>query len=103
MRVKVGHRQLKVEFYGNADVEDDGHWGDYARRTGIIRISAHGRPEDAQAETLIHEVLHALIESSGVEWDGDQEEDTCRTLAPRLAAFIRDNREVVDRLQAMLA
>jgi len=102
-QVKVGHRVYEIAFVTNGDIEADGHWGECDKRRGIIRVASNGRPRDAQAETLVHEILHALIEDTGREWDDDEEELIVSRLSPRLTAFVRDNATLVGELLQMLA
>lgn len=49
--------------------------------------------------TVVHEVIHALLEDTGVTWplsEGiDQEETLCRILGPRLFAWLVDNPDLV--------
>lgn len=102
MKLKIGYRTWVVEFNGGADLVDEERWGDCSERLGVIRVCSHGRSPDAQAETLIHEIMHALIYDAGTEWDGDVQEEVCRVLAPRLAAFVRDNPGPMERIAEML-
>jgi len=65
--------------------------GTYAGRhlptDGKVLLAETGSPDYA-AETLLHEVLHALIFASGLDLD-DREEDTCSALAPLLLDTLR--------------
>lgn len=97
--LKIGYRRYRVEpldanesrrieRYGDCDVED-----------GLIRV-ADGRPEPHQAETLVHEALHAMCRDAGVI-EPRAEEELVSWLAPRVAAFLADNPEQVVELLRM--
>lgn len=101
--LRIGCRIYRVDWPENGDIESDNHWGECDRRRGCITVASLRRPPDALAETLIHEVLHALIYDAGTEWDDDQEEQIVRTISPRLAAFMRDNVESCVEILNMLS
>lgn len=101
--LRIGCRTYGVQWPDDGGMDDDNRWGECDRRRGLIRVSSLQRPPDALAETLIHEVLHALIYDAGTEWDNDQEEQAVRLISPRLAAFMRDNREACVELLNMLS
>lgn len=102
-QLKVGHRLYGVEWPEDRGLEDDNCWAEHDTRCGMIRVATHRRPPDALAESLLHEVLHALLEDSGGEWSGKVEERIVGALSPRLAAFIRDNPEAVREITRMLS
>ena len=101
-RLKIGYRLYGVEWPEDGGMDDDNRWGECDKRRGMIRVSSLQRPPDALAETLVHEILHALIYDAGTEWDDDMEEQVVRLLSPRLAAFIRDNPTAVGEIARML-
>jgi hypothetical protein len=63
------------------------------------------RPYDVVAETLLHEVLHALWENAGLNYLVDSREPKSKgerlitALAPRLLSFLRDNPDFVRYLR----
>lgn len=54
-------------------------------------------PVDVQRDTLMHELLHALSDTYGVEWVKDEERMVSR-LAPLLLTVLRDNPTLVEAL-----
>lgn len=56
--------------------------------------------EQAQRETLLHEVLHAVMDATGLdEWLGEEQtEDAVRRLSPMLLDTLQRNVELVDYL-----
>lgn len=100
--VKVGGRVLRVESWAFALAEDDNARGDFNHRTGLIRV-AEGYTPDVRAEVLLHEVLHALVKDAAVAFPTHEDEErVVEQLAPRLAAFFRDNPATVRELLVML-
>jgi len=92
--VKVGHRDIAIVLASRAEL--DGAYGDFLDDAQRIRLDRERKPQ-SQAETLIHEILHACWPA---HWSlvGDVEETFVSTLAPRLAAVWRDNPALVDWL-----
>jgi hypothetical protein len=54
-------------------------------------------PHQVQQETLMHEVLHAVVEVAGLahEWDDETEENTVRRISPVLLEVLRRNKPLV--------
>ena len=85
MRLKIDHRTIRVE-----GMPDDGDArGLFHNREGVIQIE-WGQPADEQAETLIHEILHAIWASRQIQEPID-EEGAVSQLASGLATVLRDN------------
>lgn len=100
--VKIGARTFAVDLWPFQDAEDEGARGDFNYRTGRIRI-ADGYAPSAQVETLLHEIIHALLKDSALDFSNDAEEERIvERLSPRLAAFLVDNPDVVREIMAML-
>ena len=58
----------------------------------------HGMPQQAQAEVLIHELVHALWDQQGISAK-PTEEEVATKLGVGFATLIRDNPELLPRLQ----
>lgn len=99
--LKIGYRRYRVVPWDEGDAAENGRLGEISHRSGEIRV-ADSRPIETQAETIVHEVLHALMHDSGADWTNDDEENIVRWLTPRLTAFLADNpdqvREILDML-----
>ena len=100
--IKVGaHRYPIVR--DSVELTVEGDWAHHDPRNRTIRIDTRERPDNAVAEDLVHEVLHALFLDSGQDkLDRDEEEAVCTILAPRLTAFMADNPAAVRELLVML-
>lgn len=97
--IKVGHRDIEVVLAPRSAM--DGAYGDYLDDAQRIRLSMDRKPQ-SQAETLIHEILHACWPA---HWSlvGDVEETFVSALAPALSQVVRDNGELVAWLQHNLS
>lgn len=83
------------------DAEDGSHahraYGVYDPGQPIIWLDAASGPERRKT-TLVHEVLHAAIDVTGIEM-GAEEEELVNRLAPIVFDFIRANRGAIAYLQ----
>lgn len=57
---------------------------------GVIRID-DGLPPARERETLVHELLHQLIDAPGLDLDGEQEERIVTQLAAAIGAHLAEN------------
>ena len=73
---------------------------DYTARKIVIRA---GIDEELIKENIIHEILHALLDDSGIENtiqllnDEDKCEALISALSPRIYQFIKDNDAFIDK------
>lgn len=72
------------------------------RQKQRILLDTTGHPQIV-AETLVHELLHALTQIAGLadEWNDDHEEEVVNRLAPLLALTIARNPDLVAVLRAV--
>lgn len=56
--------------------------------------------EDMRAEVLLHEILHAICEATGIgtSFEEDKEEQFIATISPLLLDTLRRNEEIADYL-----
>jgi hypothetical protein len=99
-KVKVGGRIFKLQETPLQQLNDEDRMGDMTA-VGVIRY-ADSIPGDFQAEIIIHEILHALIYDSHMDISVKAEERLVLPLAPRLAAFMRDNPAFMAELAKLL-
>ena len=86
MEIKVDHRSIRVEGILQADHD---HRGMFNEPEGTIEV-ATDQPPAEQAETLIHELLHAIWSSRHMK-ARLTEESAVTQLASGLATVLRDN------------
>lgn len=93
--VKVGPHTYKVEVAKPSGLSHEEYGCTDIGRTTISL--APGMSASMQRDTLLHEVLHAVLDATG--WahrlGNKKEEELVRALAPALLTFLRDNREVL--------
>ena len=88
---KILHENQTVDGYIN-----------YPQRKIVIRT---GIDRELIKENIIHEILHALLDDSGVEntlvllKDEDKIEALISALSPRIYQFVKDNRDIIDVLR----
>lgn len=70
----------------------------------LIMIDEQSAPS-IQQETLLHEVMHALFATLGLdyEWENDEEEKFIRRFSPALLNLIQRNPALIRYLQADLS
>jgi len=69
-------------------------FGTYDERTGTITLDVTV-PLRVQQESLMHELLHAIIKQTGLQWEEEKEETVIRTLSPFILMMLRDNPDFV--------
>ena len=106
--VKVGWKDIRIEYIepqferNNADF-----WGQFLSRKGVIEIQKEIQGDDL-ANTLLHEVLHAIVYASslnsegGALEDGKDEEQTVNSITNHLMAVIKDNPWFLDFLKEQI-
>ena len=90
----IGAQRVRVQVYSKTPKDADtasqgGNWfGDYDPKTNIIRLMK-GHP-DIMRDTLLHEIIHAVLSITGVSRDlsDPAEERIVRALAPALDALL---------------
>lgn len=91
MFIKVGARKFEVNFIENDQVleTNDDAYGYIDYNSSKIIIKSKSTALDFQAETLIHEILHSLLDNGSNE--NINTEEVVKALTPRLHAFFIDN------------
>lgn len=82
--------------------EDDVLLGHFDYMTGIIWLRK-GLPGQAAAETLLHEVMHALGQLSGVSNSKLTEEEFIGHMTPNLTGVLADNPKLVSYIADAVA
>jgi hypothetical protein len=96
--VRIGATTYRVE--ENAEIRDDGAIGICNTRTAEIFYAP--APKAVQAQTIVHEILHAIFDDAGVDFEHEMEERLVGMLSPRVTAFIVDNPAAIHALWGML-
>lgn len=101
MTLKIGHRDIDVSAMRDHDGPAHEMVGIFKRGHGIIEIDLQQKPQE-QGETLLHEVLHALVYDRNLSMAEDVEERVVDTMAKALCALIRDNPTFFDVIRSSL-
>lgn len=99
--VKVGAFDFSIEDWHPRTAANKGRYGECEFLNFVIRIDqSHRRCK--VADTLIHEILHAIFWVWGIE-DGDKEERLVNTLSTAICTVWRDNPDVIAWINENLA
>lgn len=99
--IKIGYRDYKIKNLDSIVSRCNEINGQFLASDGVIALSS---TEDniSHANTLIHEVLHAIVYQWGIELDDKEEERICNTLANGLTTVFVDNPSLLSYLQKNL-
>ena len=99
--IKIGYREYKIKNLDSIVSRCNEINGQFLASDGVIALSS---TEDniSHANTLIHEILHAIIYQWGIELDDKEEEKICNTIANGLTTVIVDNPSLLSYLQKNL-
>jgi hypothetical protein len=95
--VKIGHVRYKI--FRALQVDDDCNAvGIIKHCSGEIGISTKLTSEDAEAHTIMHEVLHGLYQNAGVK---KHDERTIEVISGMLIRLIQDNPKLIEAIQKL--
>jgi len=103
-RIKVGYLDIRVDSSPQAVLrsyinDSEVVFGRYDERQGVITLSTDAHPAVVR-ETLVHEILHAIIKQFAPPMEDDEEERMVRYLSAPLYATISQNKELVKFLMS---
>ena len=99
--IKVGYKSYKVKKLDSIVSKCNEINGQFLASDGMIALSP---TEDniSHTNTLIHEILHAIVYQWGIEIDDKEEEKICNTLANGLTTVYVDNPWLLPYIQKQL-
>lgn len=97
MKLKIGYRTFRV--IPAPPTADEIRWGCFNPATQVIEVSQKLSAAE-QGRTLIHELLHAAFDLSGLE--NDDEEKIVGHLDRAVATIIRDNKGLAGAIERAL-
>jgi hypothetical protein len=99
--IKIGYREYKIKNLDSIVSKCNEINGQFLASDGMIALSS---TEDniSHANTLIHEILHAIVYQWGIELDDKDEERICNTIANGLTTVFVDNPSLLSYLQKNL-
>ena len=94
-RVRVCGFDFDIVAYRRMEAVGAQKWGEFSSAELTIRIDPCARPQKV-VDTMLHEILHAMMWVYDLNAIKDDEERVCSVLATAWLAFFRDNPTVVD-------
>lgn len=99
-QVKIGWRVFRIEAFDPLEAIGKDRYGECNKVSGVIRVdTVHGARQSA--ETLLHEILHAMFSIFRMR-EKDDEEDIVQTASHGLASIWVDNPDVMAWIAARL-
>lgn len=97
-KVRVAGKDYRVEVLPRSDM-DDGALGTFDRVACVIALAAEQAPAE-KAESLLHELLHAVASNHKLGLGDEAEETVVNAFSRGLFAILRDNPKLVKYLTA---
>ena len=100
-QIKIGYRNYIIKNLDSIVSRCNEINGQFLASDGVIALSS---TEDnvSHTNTLIHEILHAIVYQWGIELDDKDEERICNTIANGLTTVFVDNPSLLSYLQKQL-
>ena len=93
--VRVCGFDFDIVAYRRMEAVGAQNWGEFSSAELTIRIDPCARPQKV-VDTMLHEILHAMMWVYDLHGRTDDEERMCSVLATAWLAFFRDNPTVVE-------
>lgn len=100
--MRIGYQDYDLYFVKKIDggsTQGECHYNDGAK--GVIRI-AKGQKKVEKANTILHELLHAISYTQGLHLSADMEERVVRAIANGLIDFMRTNPKVMNQILSLI-
>jgi len=92
--IYLGHRKLKVKEISSKIADKDGVYGDFDSAKDIIRIDKTLK-SPKKLNTLIHEIVHAILDHFNAELKLKDEEKVCEVLGSGLTDLLFQNPKLI--------
>lgn len=106
--IKVGWKDIRIEYIDSTFKKNNADfWGQFISRKGLIEIQKEAVGDDL-ANTLLHEIMHAIVYSSSLNSEGGAleepkfEEQVVNSLTNHLMAVFKDNPWLLDWLKQQI-
>ena len=97
-KIKIGYKEYKLEEWKQTVASANEGQGQFFAKEGVIGYTAE-ETGVSHANTLIHEMLHAIIYQWNMELDEKVEESVVNGLANGLTTIFVDNPKLMDFLK----
>ena len=92
--IYLGHRKIKIKQIGARTANKDEIYGDFDVNKDLIRVDKTLTPEK-KLNTLIHEIIHVLLDHFNAELKLKDEEKVCEVLGSGLSDLLSQNPKVI--------
>lgn len=101
-RIKIGYLDVTIDSTSEGllfsfNRHDEVVFGRYEERTATIFLSTDAHP-DVVKETLVHEIVHAIIRQSALSFETEEEERIVRSISPLIYSTLKDNKNLLNYL-----
>ena len=100
-KIKVGYREYKLEKWKQTIANAGDAHGQFFAKEGVIGYTAE-ETGVSHANTLLHELLHAIIYQWHIDLDEKTEEIVVNGLTNGLTTIFVDNSELMDYLKTKI-
>ena len=97
-KIKVGYRSYKLEEWKQTVASANEAQGQFFAKEGVIGYTADEKGV-SHANTLIHEILHAIVYQWNMELDEKTEEHVVNGITNGLTTVLVDNPKLIDYLK----
>ena len=97
-KIKIGYREYKLEEWKQTVASANEAQGQFFAKEGVIGYTAD-ETGVSHANTLIHEMLHAIIYQWNMDLDERAEESIVNSLTNGLTTVFVDNPQLLDYLR----
>jgi len=97
-KIKIGYRDYKLEEWKQTVARANEAQGQFFAKEGVIGYTAE-ETGVSHANTLIHEILHAIVYQWNMELEEKDEEKLVNGLANGLTTIFVDNPKLMDFLK----
>jgi len=97
-KIKIGYRDYKLEVWKQTVASANEAQGQFFAKEGVIGYTAE-ETGVSHANTLIHEILHAIVYQWNMELEEKDEEKLVNGLANGLTTIFVDNPKLMDFLK----
>ncbi len=97
-KIKVGYRNYKLEEWKQTVASANEAQGQFFSKEGVIGYTADEKGV-SHANTLIHEILHAIVYQWNMDLDEKIEEHVVNGLTNGLTTVLVDNPKLIDYLK----
>ena len=97
-KIKIGYRDYKLEEWKQTVASANEAQGQFFSKEGVIGYTADEKGV-SHANTLIHEILHAIVYQWNMELDEKAEEHIVNGITNGLTTVLVDNPKLIDYLK----